>query len=953
MAYQTGYFTVKNILSDFINIICFNSSTQGSENWQLVYPRTNDFNEAKTIIDTERRVTISTTFIPKKSWEKKIIELSPTFIGAQPEEIELVLDKTIATNAATKVYIKDSNYIFYRTIDEIQNQSDVSEDEKIKLNNLEYSVSYEKNCIIINKNNFLSEDNIYLIIEYQTNEANAITWFVDFDCPKLDETGQTNYSYFQWTFGKKIDKKTYHVVNDKVEPQVIRSYWHSPANKDTFIGEWLPINYFISWDLYSIAFVFCEEPISNINKIQHGFNYIGVLDNIEGADYDDINYNFGSCGSVDSHWEDAIPKGKIEIEKGIDNANFTFRKVFYDGKFEPVSNETILRFNDVPLANYLIGNIYEGDYNLLNNQAQEVISSSAYPFSNSIYPSPNEYFEGNIISRPYITQTYAEPIFIIPKNTAVVKKNENVSVTYVLKEDAEMKFSYDEEHAYSIASSPTDCIYFDEDVDVIDKATSNRVTLPRFTQFYIGSYYGYMLNQVVYTDSKGYEFKQEIKFNTGVNNTYYVDIITSNDKHVYTLITDYPYSVRPTIINMRGNSHSNFILNGNFKTTNTSNGMNDILYTDDIVHINGIDNVKFKITRNIIVDYQYKEPYTGNINVYIATTGYDGKIKGKTTGFNSSEERLLEKPEELRENSKFLVSTKMSEEGELTIKDGQETETINIVPDGMLDNDLPIIGISAIVSTSNHKCILDFPELITTPIGQQFEYIYTQIGAKEVLERPYEECTVTYPNQIYDRCLHYKKVITPKLYFKLNDGGTKEGLVHDAVRVVFLTSADGVRYKPILNWKQNGTYKNITIEYEQTEDNLFINFTKTSTDINYDDIIIGYYWCKEALSVVNGIVDGRYASFKIGNRYLQDFKDIIVDGDFKVFNGCTHKTPERARKAHYPEMKVLTDSEYDNFTTDTLFYRSDIIELGTIKSNERSATFNSKNYTRFTLSKVF
>lgn len=958
MAYKTGYFSVKSILSDFIGVICF-ENPEMLESWQLVYPNTSDFEEAKKIIDKERRATISTTFIPPKQWIKKEpIIITKNLLNSQTgDTLIIALKNTISVDGDIKVYTKRTvGGMFYRMVD------DIDKTDKT-LDIIEYSVSLSRNSILLSKKNFNLADGeeVYLYVDYQAIGEQAVTWFVDFDYPELNEVRQKNYSYFQWTFGKKVDRNG-HVINNRSTPIKIRSYWHSSLS-NSYISDWLPINYFITWDLYSIAFVFCEEPITDLNKIQHSFNYIGMLENIEGAEYDDIENNFGSCGAIDSKWKDIIPSGEIvDFGEETDTANFTIRKVFYDGKYQPVRSEVLLNLNSVALANYVVGNEFEGDYNLISPKGQEIYSSPIYPISELNYPAPDSYFETEIVSRPDVTQTYSEPIFIIPRGIelqALKINNDNLKndIRYITTEEIEVKFQnsglrYD----FFIEATKNDPMYLENEAEFVDQSTEDTVILPKMTKLIL-KYYDKKNVTVSITSSGKYNFNPTI---TGNKNTIVAEYSTGKE---YQLIDGRKYTIRPSIIELCA-SNSGYILNKstNLKNISRATVREDFVQKGTVLTLsNNIRYVKYKINRNITIDFQYKEPSVGNLKTYVNTVGYNGNIiGGKMYGFNNSPIRPVSTSEKLRENSPFLTSVEFTKEGTIKTTQGTNVVISNLIQGGsLLENNTGIMYNGAILNIENHKMIVSVPEIITTSIGQKFKYTQTQLGNSEINYDKEFECVSTYPNQHFERSIYLEKIPTSNLYINIPDGGTENN--NDAVRVVFLTpvfyNGNITGYKPILGWKESGTFEDLEINYTQDGAGLNINISKKSTSLKYYNIIIGYFWVKEsAIKETKGSTypwrySGNNSSIVIGNRYKENYKDIILNCNVITKEYNARVDLHTAHYLFYNSIPLLEDLA--NFTVDDVFLPEQILRIGEIQCNKDSFTLNSKNYTGLSLNKDF
>lgn len=276
MNYVNGYTNCNNILADLITNICFNGTDENSR-WFLAYPRLDDKEAAYSEILSGKRATIQTYLKEVKTWKNKEIVLPSSYI-IEGDLIYLPLQDTLYKNGRVELYDTNKKIHFYRT----------SEIEK--LDTYVFYVDYERNALVVSESSFYEDEYHTFSIDYQRRSDAETEWYVSFDYSDVNKT------FISYTFGKELDSN-FKVINSKTEPVRTDCYFHTLDIAKYPIADWLPIEYFISWDMKSINFVFVEEPVFSGNQV-NAWGYIGVLDEIKDSISSDFLSNFGAAGTV-------------------------------------------------------------------------------------------------------------------------------------------------------------------------------------------------------------------------------------------------------------------------------------------------------------------------------------------------------------------------------------------------------------------------------------------------------------------------------------------------------------------------------------------------------------------------------------------------------------------------------------------------------------------------------
>lgn len=880
MAYKSGFSNVKDILVDFISTICFGDD-QNYENWQLVYPKTLDREEAKDIIFKERRATISTTYIPESKWvTNEVIEITKEIIDSQTGDLlKFSLKKQINKNGSSELYTKgNSKNIFY-----INNDLE-------KLGIMEYHIDFKTNELFILKDSIPIETNegkIYLIINYQAYSTEEKTWYVDFKYPEFTDSGEKNYQYISWTFSNKIDEN-YHVINEKVEPLEIRCYWHT-SDEARPSAEWLSIEYFISWDINSIAFVLCEGVITDLNYVQHAFNYIGVLENIENAAYDDIENNFGSCGSCDVMT--SAPNG-IMVDKSFQTirANVNFKKVFYDSYFNEVSQENLVQFENVPYCNYKISGDMVNDYNLITNSSlQFEVGEDSVKYT---HPEPVKSTSpiGTITSRYNILNKFKEGYFTIPREMKIIEKNDGMSLKKILLQEAKVYLKDGEKITIPNQSATITVL---KDVSVRNLNTRLNSLLHK----------GSIIN---IPNNISFLYKNNEAFSIAAN----LSVIDSNGDYLQ-LLEEAPIFSTKVILNsdnlltLMNKVEVRVPVENSFVTREIEAGTNITLaisgtYTD------------FDLIKEYEVSFQYREPYKGDMVYYFANEWFDGCIIGDAIKDYDTPIVLPIKEESTIENSKFNLNANLRKNLLIEETTGGKTAKYNLVRDISNITGRRSVIDPLIFSRENnndfHKINFNVPKILTNPIGESW-YLKNVIPVNKNVSYSFTEEAgnitniAMYPSQKYSGTFLYKKRTMYKASIYIEHEESRDW--------VKLVAIDNNR-KILVDFNDIQTYKNVTFT-RKTNGDLSIEVDMENpvneeiylTAYRTSNIVTQIYYSASSKSY---IINAKPLSLKLKYNYFNKEESI---SEIRSLNSAVSNTGDSnvAENSYYNYIPIISNVE--------------------------------------------
>lgn len=827
MAYKSGFSNVKDILVDFISTVCFDDD-QNYENWQLIYPKTLDKEEARDIILKERRATISTTYIPESKWvNNEVIEVTKEIIDSQAGDLlKFSLKKQINKNGSAELYTKgNSKNIFY-----INNDLET-------LGVMEYYIDFKTNELFVLKDSVPIETNegkIYLIINYQAYSIEEKTWYVDFKYPEFTDDGEKNYQYISWTFGNKINEN-FHVINEKVNPLEIRCYWHT-SDITRPSAEWLSIEYFISWDINSIAFVLCEGVITDLNYVQHAFNYIGVLENIEKAAYDDIENNFGSCGSCDVMT--SAPNG-VMIDKSAQTvrANVNFKKIFYDSYFNEKAQENLIQFDNVAHCNYKISGDMIEDYNLITNSVlQFETGEDSVEYA---HPEPVKSLSpiGTVTGRHNVLNKFKNGYFVIPREMKIIEENDSLSLNKILLQNVKV-YLKDKESIVIPNQSTTITVL--KDVSVINLSTGINDILYKDTVINIP-------NNLIFS----YKNNEAFSIESGTR-------VTDSDGNSFQLLEKTPIFSTKVILN------SNNLLTlmdkvevrvpteNSFVTREIEAGTNIRLVVSSIY-------ADFDLIKEYDVSFQYREPYKGDVIYYFANEWFDNSISGEAISGYDSPIVLPIKEEPTAENSKFILNANLKQNLLIEETTGGRTAEYNLVK-----NISNITGKTSVIdplifSRGNnndfHKVNLNVPKILTNPIGESW-YLKNVVPFNSNVSHSFTGDSgnitniIMYPSQKYSGTFYYKKrtmykaTISVEQAKEMDDNWIKIVAV-DNNRKILVDFNDVQTYKNVTFTRKNNKDLYIEVDMENpVDEEIYLTAYKTSSVINsihYDSKNQYYY----------------------------------------------------------------------------------------------------------------
>lgn len=292
--YVNFYTNPKTILKDIVKEIVSNDE-RPEHRWTLEYPVAQTKAKAVNLIEHRRRAVISTVIQQESKWNKnEKLTLTQEIFNGNEDYLIFPLNEKLSSGAQLRLRNSKNTYLY---------RSRELED----LDGMEFYVDEASNSVYISKQGITYDNNLYFIANYESVSFAAQKWYVSFFYP--DNVGvpeeEKNRSYFCWQFGKEIDENYQIVPNKMFSCPYSTAYWAHTDMKKYPIGDWLPINVYLTFDTKSISFILCGDPVYS-EEIIHGFGYIGALDGIKGALNDDFNSNFGSCGNL-------LSSGRVDI----------------------------------------------------------------------------------------------------------------------------------------------------------------------------------------------------------------------------------------------------------------------------------------------------------------------------------------------------------------------------------------------------------------------------------------------------------------------------------------------------------------------------------------------------------------------------------------------------------------------------------------------------------------
>lgn len=259
MAYIHGFTNPANILKDLATALTTGDTLKPENNWRIVYPSSVDQITNKVIFKVQ---PVTTTL-----WVKK-----------EPHVVEngkITLNNNIAGNI--RVYVVDKKYYLYWN--KHSSTPDVSEfvvsgarelTVHIALNGKQVLVDYEKPVNIVHE------------------------YYVKLEKPETRSDGKPNNHFITWVIGENYDPTTDTFPEDHYSESGKLSWFKENPECDIFVKEWLPIEYWISFDRNAAVGVVMGDPgLSPQNYLSSPF-YFGSLRQIDGALETDLVGNFAA-----------------------------------------------------------------------------------------------------------------------------------------------------------------------------------------------------------------------------------------------------------------------------------------------------------------------------------------------------------------------------------------------------------------------------------------------------------------------------------------------------------------------------------------------------------------------------------------------------------------------------------------------------------------------------------
>lgn len=361
MAYIHGYTTAANIVKDIVTKLCTGDELNPSNNWTLVNPSPSGGLEAALNGITNKAVVKASTTIDKQ-WVKR-----------EPQTVTdgvITLENDIAEGGGTRVFVRDKKYNLYLT-----------EAEEIDIT--EYKITGD-NEITVNP----ALEGKQVLVDYETPVEITKEYYVKFLMPatvNIDGSSATNYFGLTWVIGEDYNISedndsdiTSGFPVDHFSMTGKLNWFKETANARAIARDWLPIEYWLSFDNNSIAGVVMGDPgLSASDWLSSPF-YFGSLKQIDGALETDIEGNFGGfSGSytapvLQKTYGDYTGTGITDVVmvKTKTRRPFQAHKVALFGGYEfreKTFNGQSMHTGKHPVSDIVLTDVHENDRGILRN----------------------------------------------------------------------------------------------------------------------------------------------------------------------------------------------------------------------------------------------------------------------------------------------------------------------------------------------------------------------------------------------------------------------------------------------------------------------------------------------------------------------------------------------------------------------------------------------------------
>lgn len=272
--YVHGFTTSEDILKDLATVFTTGDYIKPENNWTLVYPASLKDIDDSFVIKGEPKIT--------KKWVKKEMQ-------TVDNEGIITVSNSMAAGGGTRVYVRDKKYYLY-----------LNKDVNAELDIMEYKVTgedtIEVNEALIGKQ---------VLVDYEKEVDESFEYFVKFVKPATIGSNYNNH-FINWVIGENYDSVTNSFPVDHFSQTGKISWFKETENSFLIAKEWLPIEYWISFDYNAIVGVVMGDPgLSNTDWLSSPF-YFGAINQIEGALETDDKGNFAGTGG--SYTEPVLSK---------------------------------------------------------------------------------------------------------------------------------------------------------------------------------------------------------------------------------------------------------------------------------------------------------------------------------------------------------------------------------------------------------------------------------------------------------------------------------------------------------------------------------------------------------------------------------------------------------------------------------------------------------------------
>lgn len=271
--YLHGFTTAGTIVKDLATVLTTGDTINPDNNWELVYPATLD--------EITNMFVIKAKPVTEKLWVKK-----------EPQNIvggKITLTNSIAPNGNTRVYIADKKIYLY--LKKSGGSPDV----------MEYTIT-GTNEITVNS----AWEGKKAIVDYEKPVSIESEYYVKIEKPEKRNGNKPNNHFITWVIGENYNTLTNEFPVDHYSETGKINWFKETENSDLIAKEWLPIEYWISFDKNAIVGVLMGDVGLSVSDWLSSPFYFGSLKQIDGALETDLRGNFGGFGG--SYTEPVLSK---------------------------------------------------------------------------------------------------------------------------------------------------------------------------------------------------------------------------------------------------------------------------------------------------------------------------------------------------------------------------------------------------------------------------------------------------------------------------------------------------------------------------------------------------------------------------------------------------------------------------------------------------------------------